>query len=217
MAIDPNGCCIGSAGGRPVGCRRYVGFVDESAHAGMPDELRWRVHGERTLYDNRWVRLTKVDVTPPNGERFEHHVVRLHRVVMALLIDDSDRVLMLWRHRFITDAWGWELPGGIAESGESDEATAARETIEETGWSPRDLRPWVAFQPMPGMVDTPHVVLIADSAERVGEPSDAEEVARVDWVPLTDIAQLIGRGEIGGAGSLVALLQLLAERRVGKP
>jgi hypothetical protein len=45
-----------------------------------PDQLesmRWRVFGERTLYDNPWVRLVKVDVLPPHGERFEHHVVRL--------------------------------------------------------------------------------------------------------------------------------------------
>jgi len=34
------------------------------------------VHGERTLYDSDWMRLTLVDVELPSGERFEHHVVR---------------------------------------------------------------------------------------------------------------------------------------------
>lgn len=175
------------------------------------------VHGERVLYDNRWVRLTKVDVTPPNGERFEHHVVRLHRVVLVLVVDDAERVLMLWRHRFITDSWGWELPGGIAEEGETDEVTASREMVEETGWRPRTLRPWVEFQPMPGMVDTPHAVLLADGADRVGEPSDAEEASRVEWVPLGQLPGLVERGDIGGAGSLVALLRLVAERRIRQP
>jgi hypothetical protein len=42
-----------------------------------PEELRTNVFGERTLYDNPWVRPTSVDIEPPDGNRFEHHVVRL--------------------------------------------------------------------------------------------------------------------------------------------
>src|SRR5260370_30673401 len=74
---------------------------------------RWRIHGERSLYDNRWVRLTLVDVEPPGGERFEHHVVRLFRVAVAAILDDQDRVLMIWRYRFLPDPFGSELPGGL--------------------------------------------------------------------------------------------------------
>jgi len=32
-----------------------------------PDELRTKVFGERVLYDNPWVRLTMVDIEPPDG------------------------------------------------------------------------------------------------------------------------------------------------------
>ena len=32
------------------------------------------MHGERSLYDSEWVRLTLVDVELPSGSRFEHHV-----------------------------------------------------------------------------------------------------------------------------------------------
>jgi hypothetical protein len=28
---------------------------------------RWRVRGERTLYDSEWVQLVLVDVEPPDG------------------------------------------------------------------------------------------------------------------------------------------------------
>ena len=57
--------------------------------------MAWKVYGERTLYDNPWVRLVKVDVEPPGGHRFEHHVVRLQRVAVAVVLDERDRVLML--------------------------------------------------------------------------------------------------------------------------
>ena len=95
-----------------------------------PDDLdSWQIHGERTVYDNRWVKLALVDVEPPGVERFEHHVVRLHHVSIAAVLDDQDRVLMLWRYRFVPDKWGWELPGGIVDEGEDplrDRASRSR-------------------------------------------------------------------------------------------
>ncbi len=180
----------------------------------MTDELldsaRWRVFGERTLYDNPWVRLVKVDVEPPNGKRFEHHVVRLQRVAIAAVLDDADRVLMLWRHRFVTDEWGWELPGGIVDPGEDGPASAAREVEEETGWRPGPLTHLLTFQPMIGMVDSPHELYVAHSATLIGPPTDPEEAGRVDWVPLASVMDLMNKGEVLGSGSLVALLHVLA-------
>lgn len=79
----------------------------------MPRAPHWRVFGKRTLYDSPWMRLVKVDVQPPDGNRFEHHVLRLQQVVLALPLRAAGTgVLMLRRHRFVTDQIGWELPGG---------------------------------------------------------------------------------------------------------
>ena len=75
--------------------------------------MRWQVHGERTIYDSEWVRLTLADVEIPGGERFEHHVVRMPNNAAGTVVLDPERgVLLLWRHRFITDTWGWEIPAG---------------------------------------------------------------------------------------------------------
>jgi 8-oxo-dGTP pyrophosphatase MutT (NUDIX family) len=173
---------------------------------------QWTVFGERSLYDNPWVRLVKVDVEPPNGERFEHHVVRLQRVAIAAVLDDADRVLMLWRHRFVTNEWGWELPGGIVDAGESGAVTAAREVEEETGWRPGPMSHLLTFQPMIGMVDSPHELFVARGAEHIGDPTDLEEAGEVAWVSLAETLDMTTRGEILGSGSLVVLLHLHAMR-----
>lgn len=103
----------------------------------MADEHgAWQTFGERLIYDNRWVQLGLVDVQAPNGERWEYHVVHLHRIAIALIVDEQDRALMLWRYRFPTDQWGYELLGGLVEDGEEPAATAAREAAEESGWHP---------------------------------------------------------------------------------
>ncbi|MGW1711253.1 NUDIX domain-containing protein [Streptomyces sp. NPDC002206] len=183
-----------------------------------PDDLEpWQIHGERTVYDNRWVKLTLVDVEPPGVERFEHHVVRLHHVSIAAVLDAQDRVLMLWRYRFVADKWGWELPGGIVDEGEDALATALREVEEETGWRPDSLDHVVTFQPMIGMVDSPHAIYVGKGAQHVGDPTDIEEAGHVAWVPLSDIPGLMARGELMGAGTLVALLHVLASRGEGAP
>ena len=181
--------------------------------ADEPDRLRWHQHGERIVYDSPWVRVTKVDVTPPDGQRFEHHVVRLQTVASAVVMDSRDRVLLVWRHRFITNSWGWETPGGIVDDGESGEQAAVRETVEETGWRPEDLRLLAAFQPMPGLVDTPHEVYLSRHAVKVAEPSDETEAGVVDWIPMSEVPALMERGEIAGSGSMVGLL--CAARRLG--
>ncbi|MEU7258183.1 NUDIX domain-containing protein [Streptomyces rimosus] len=177
----------------------------------------WQIHGERTIYDNRWVKLGLVDVEPPGVERFEHHVVRLHQVSIAAILDDQDRVLMLWRYRFVPDSFGWELPGGIVDAAETPAAAALREVEEETGWRPDALEHVVTYQPMVGMVDSPHEIYVGRGAKYVGEPTDLEEAGHVAWVPLASIPELMARGELMGSGTLVALLHILASRAASKP
>lgn len=173
----------------------------------------WKTYGERLVYDNRWVRLGLVDVEAPNGERWEYHVVHLARIAVGLIIDDADRVLMLWRYRFPTDQWGYELLGGLVEEGEEPADTAAREIREETGWRPvGEPEHLIGFEPLPGQVTAPVGVYLWRQAEQVGEPTDTEEVGRVEWVPLSRILELAQQQQILGSGALVPLLYYMASR-----
>ncbi len=176
--------------------------------------MRWKVHGERPIYQNQWVNLWLADVELPDGQRFEHHVVRMPAAAIAVLLDERDRVLLMWRHRFVSDRWGWELPGGVVEDGEDPAETVARELEEETGFRPGKVEHLVSFQPMVGMLDSPHHLYLVTGAEYVGEPVEKTEAQRLEWVPLGSVLDLIERGEIWNSGTLVALLHLLARRRL---
>ena len=82
--------------------------------------MRWTIHGERSLYDSEWVKLHLADVELPDGKRFEHHLIRAPMPATGVVVRDGTRgVLLLWRHRFITDTWGWEIPAGMVEQGET--------------------------------------------------------------------------------------------------
>jgi 8-oxo-dGDP phosphatase len=142
-------------------------------------------------------------------KRFWHHVVRFHRAAMMVLLDDEDRVLLLWRHRFLADRWGWEIPGGLVDDDEEPAEAAARDLEEETGYRAGQVEHLIGFQPMVGAVDSEHHVFVGRRPVRIGEPTDASEVARMEWVPLKSVPTLIAAGEIWSSGSLVALMRLL--------
>ena len=175
----------------------------------------WRVFGERTVYDNRWVRLSLVEVEAPNGERWEHHVVQLDRVAIAMLINERDEVLMLHRYRFAVDQWGYELLGGLVEDGEDPAATAAREAVEESGWRPTGEPELLAsFEPMPGMVRARTDVYLFRGAEKVGEPTDTEEAGRLEWVPPDRVRELLRTNQLLGGGTIIAVQSFLLSRGV---
>lgn len=199
-------------GGRPRGSGKPSTPSHEVIATPTPDDdSRWIVHGRRPLYESEWIKLYKTDVELPDGERFEHHTVWMPTAAMtAMLNDDLTHVLLMWRHRFVPDLWNWELPGGLVDEGEEPAQTAAREIEEETGYRPRTLEHLVTFEPMIGMVTTPHHVFIARGAERVGEPSEKTEMQRMEWVPLAQVPALIAQGQVSNSGTLVALLHVLA-------
>ena len=169
--------------------------------------MEWTVHGERSVYDSEWMGVSLVDVELPSGKRFEHHVLRMPCDAAGVVVDDPDRgVLLLWRHRFISDTWGWEVPAGRVDPGESPEECAARETLEETGWQAGELTKLTSYRPHNGTSDAHFHLYAASSATYVGEPSDPDEAERIEWVPWSRLRDEIRAGRINDGLSLTALL-----------
>jgi 8-oxo-dGTP pyrophosphatase MutT (NUDIX family) len=174
----------------------------------------WTVHGSRPIYTSPWVNLDLVDVEPPGRARYEHHLIRLSPVAAAVLLDDANRVLLMWRHRFATGTWSWEIPSGIVETAEAPEAAAIREVLEETGYHvrPENLSPLAYTEPIGGMCDAVHHVYLARGARRIADPVDTHEADRIEWWPLDAIQQMIDDREIVAGVAVTGLLQLLARR-----
>jgi 8-oxo-dGTP pyrophosphatase MutT (NUDIX family) len=174
------------------------------------EPTRWTIHGERLIDDTRRLRLSVASVELPDGVTFEQYVLRMPKAAMMVVLDDQERVLMMWRHRFIIDRWVWELPGGYVDPNEDPAVTAAREVEEETGWRPREVRPLLALQPIVGSADAENLLFVATGADYIGGPTDVNEAAKVAWIPLNSVRKLIEGGEIVGGASQAGLLHVLA-------
>lgn len=177
--------------------------------------MEWTVHGERVIYDSDWVGLSLVDVEVPGHARFDHHVVRFPRPASGTVVVDPDRgVLLLWRHRFITDTWGWEIPAGGVDEGESAEEAAVRETMEEAGWRPGRVTELFRYHPINGTCDQTFVAFLGEDASYVGPPTDVSESERVEWVPAARVRAEIAAGRVTDGLSLTALLWCIAHGHI---
>jgi 8-oxo-dGTP pyrophosphatase MutT (NUDIX family) len=173
--------------------------------------VKWIVHGERMIYESEWMSLALTDIEIPGGARFEHHVVRAPADASgAVVVDDERGVLLLYRHRFTTDTWGWEIPAGRIDAGETPESAAVRETLEETGWAPGPLTSLTTYHPNNGQSDLRFHLFVAHGATHVGAPTDPTESERIEWVPVDGVRRLIESHQVPDGLSLTALLWWLA-------
>ncbi|PZT74177.1 MULTISPECIES: NUDIX hydrolase [unclassified Streptomyces] len=170
--------------------------------------MQWTNLNEQPVYENRWFRVNLADVELPDGARLDHYVIRQRPVAAATVVNEANEALLLWRHRFITGSWGWELAAGVVEDDEPPVRAAAREMEEETGWRPGPLRPLLTVEPSNGLSDARHHFYWGEEAEWTGEPCDAFESSRRAWIPLKLVPDLIGRGEVPAAGMAAGLMML---------
>lgn len=173
--------------------------------------MKWRVISDRPLYRDEWLDIRVAEVELPDGHRFGHRWIRTPPGAGIVALDGDDQVLLIWRHRFITDTWGWEIPMGKIEDGEPPARAAAREFEEETGWRAGELRHLIDVQPTPGLSDSVHRIYRASGAVQVGSPTDPFEADRIAWVPLAHVRSLIAQGDITSGSTLAVLLYILSE------
>lgn len=171
---------------------------------------KWAVRGKRNVYLSEWVELWLEDVETPSGDRFEHHVIRFPRESVYALVVRSGHVLMMWRHRFITNAWGWEVPAGWVDPGESPEVAVLREVEEETGWRGNVPTLLTSYFAQSGMSDMHFWLFEVNVEKRIGDPKDVSEANKIEWIPIRKLLTIIAEGKVQDGPTLLALTYLLA-------
>src|SRR5215471_17833555 len=167
----------------------------------------WRVLGKRRIYASEWINVDFWSVRLPDGTVVEDHTVLDYPqpAVAVLPIGADGRVLMIDHYRFITDTRGWELPAGRVDPGESVDAAAGRELLEETGHSAASWTTLGQYHPSNGSSNQVFHLKIARDLTRQSDPTDTNETMALRWFEPKEIRELLRGNEIRDGLSLTGL------------
>ena len=164
----------------------------------------------KVIYENEWVNLYLDKVQFANGHIIEdmHHVSFDHEAVGIVVLNEKNEVLLIKSHRYHTQSVEWEIPAGFIDTGEEPVDAAARETLEETGFSVETPKLVYRYNPTNGNSDQVFYIYKAHILSKVGEP-DPAEVSEIKWVSKDELHDMLRNNEINCGFSLVGLMTVL--------
>ncbi|KPJ48719.1 MAG: hypothetical protein AMJ38_04675 [Dehalococcoidia bacterium DG_22] len=159
----------------------------------------------RRLYEGRVVSLRVDRVKLPGGRLTVREVVEHAPVVAIVALDGRGNVLLVRQYRLPVQQSLLEIPAGGVDPGESAEEAAQRELQEETGQRAGRLERLCSFFASPGYCDEYMHLYLATGLEASALAADADESIEVVRLPLSEALQLIDRGEICDAKTIIGL------------
>ncbi|WP_163337257.1 NUDIX hydrolase [Desulfopila sp. IMCC35008] len=91
-----------------------------------------------------------------------------------IIIEVNDKIVLIERSN---PPYGWALPGGFVDYGESYETAAVREAEEETGMKVRNLRQFHTYSD-PDRDERQHTASTVFIGQAEGEPVGGDDAAR---------------------------------------
>ena len=170
--------------------------------SAFPPPAAWRVVRSEEMADCRVFRVRRDWSLNPRGGAREHdfYVVEAPDWINVIPLTDDGRVVLIEQYRHGTGELTLEIPGGMVDAGETPREAAARELLEETGYSSSDVRFLGRTRPNPAIQNNwIHTFVARGATFRHAPAFDGTEHTAVRLAPLADIPRLVAAGVIDHA------------------
>lgn len=153
-------------------------------------------------------------ITGKSGKQLERHIVIHPGAVAVLPVLNDGRIVLIRQYRAAVDKVLIEIPAGTLEPNEAPISTARRELIEETGYAAQTIEPVMSFYTSPGFVR--EEMFLFKATELIAGPTDMEDGEKIEPLPVTmdEAMNLVARGEVRDAKTLIALLWYQNQQKV---
>lgn len=178
---------------------------DQPSSTSLP---RWEKGTSRSLAATRIFDLRGVQFRHPvRGTEREFVVIDAPDWVNVLALTPDHRLVMVNQFRYGTDAFSWEIPGGVIDHGEDPVAAGVRELREETGYTGKSARLLGSVHPNPAIMNNRcHLVLVEDVVLAEALEWDTDEEIEVAAIPVDEAYAWAQSGRITHSLVLNALL-----------
>ncbi|MCK9275734.1 MAG: NUDIX hydrolase [Syntrophales bacterium] len=152
--------------------------------------------------------------SPRTGEAHDFFILETPSWVNIIPLTKEDEVVMIrqWRHGIgqVT----LEIPGGVIEPADTPLSAARRELSEETGYEAEQMISLGFIYPNPAIQNTLCYTFLARNVTCKGEQNlDDKEDIQILHYPLSDIPEMIKKGEIRHSLIIAAFWRLFMEYR----
>ena len=177
---------------------------------------KWKILHSRNVFEHHWYTLRQDKVQLPDGSIIDDYFVSVRRDVVIIFALTADQKIPLVRqYKHGVQKILLELPGGFVDDGESPEVAAARELLEETGYTSGHFERLAQVHDNPTKdTNTLNLYLTTNAVKKHEQNLDQTENIAVELVPLHQILSCVMNGEINVSGSISTIF--LALNRLGR-
>lgn len=173
---------------------------------------KWEILEEELQADCRIFKVYRRLCKHPVDDRLGNfYTIKSSDFVLVLAITEDKELILIRQYRFGADEVHLEIPGGLVNKDEDHKAAAARELLEETGYSGSAPLVIGSCRPNPAIFNNrAYFVLIQDCKKTAPVNWDHHEEIHMASVPLDDVEELVASGALQHAISITGLYYLQA-------
>ena len=178
----------------------------------MKNILSPQIGSPVVVYDNERLQIRRIEADFGSFTK-EYFVWESgQRAGMVAARDGS--LLLIQQYRLLINGFSWEIPGGKVDDGETPQAAAVRECMEESGIRCLNPRPLISFHAGLDVIHNPTHVFFADdlSEDDALQNLHPHEVHAVSWFPLEQCNEMISNGQVKDSFSILAILAYQMEQ-----
>jgi len=158
----------------------------------------WKVLESEYLHKEQWLTLRKEKCELPNGNIISsYYILEYPTWVNAFAVTEDNKVILVRQYRHALGQVGIEVPGGVADEGETPEQACRRELLEETGYQFDEFHYLGKISANPATTTNLTHMFLATGGKKVAEQQldDTEEV-EVLFHSIQEVKELVLQNRI---------------------